>query len=285
MDSAQVSLLLSGEKFQKSKTSLHDLLQAYDSFEGIIDCTYSNAVGKARFFESDRKNYQIIIKETKDNSWESFFDIIVAASPVLFGNPLSPSDLLATAKATFDFLKCSFELKAKGEKYQINNDSNGTVNLVTEGGNQYNFHAPVSINLVVNAKDMLPEVEKIVELIDKGSLETAIIQNELKTKVIELNKNDSSLFKLEEKLGSEYYEFEGEIYRYNKRSRTGRLQVKELQELPVGNYTFKVSDPRIQDDVIISMIKKITPISVKPVVVDDPITNEELIQYLEIIDV
>lgn len=285
MEAAKVSFLLSGENFKKDKTSLHDLMQAYEFFEGVIDCTYSNAAGIARFSESDRSKYQIIIKETKDNSWDTFFDIIIASSPLLFGNPLTPIDLLATIKATFEFLKCVYKVKNSGEKYSINNDANGTINVVTENGNQYNFNAPISINLATNAKDMLPEIAKMIDLLEKGVLDKAELQNELKNKVIELVKDDTKLFSILEKPGEEKYEFEGEIYRYNKRSRTGRLQVKELQELPTGNYTFRVFDSKIQDDVIISMIKKTTPISVRPIVIDDPITNKETIHYLEILDV
>lgn len=285
MEKTDVALLLSGESFQKNKTSLHDLMQAYDSFEGIIDCTYSNATGISRFSIAERKHYQIVIRETKDNSWDTFFDIVLAVSPVLFGGALTPVDLLATAKATFSFLKCVFELKSSGQKYLITNDANGTVNVATEGGNQFVFNAPVSINLARNARDMIPEVRKLTELIEKGILNKAEIQNSFSEKVLDINEENANLFALTEKPSLERYEFDGEIYRYNKRSRTGRLQVKELQELPSGNYTFRVFDPKIQDDVIISMIKRITPISVRPIIIDDPVTNEEVIQYLEVLEV
>lgn len=285
MDNSQASFLLSGENFQKDKTSLHDLMQAYDSFEGILDCTYSNSTGISRFSVAERKNYKIIIRETKDNSWDTFFDIVLSVSPLLFGNPLTPTDLLSTAKATIDFLKCVFELKRSNTKYEIHNDANGTVNVVTDGGTQYFFNAPVSINLPANAKDMIPEVLKLTDLIQRGVLDKAEILNGNKSKILELGKEDVKLLSLDEKPGSDRYEFDGEIYRYNKRSRTGRLQVKELQELPTGNYTFRVFDTKIQDDVIISMIKRITPIAVRPIVVDDPITNQEVIQFLEILDV
>jgi hypothetical protein len=285
MPTAGAGLFLSGQSFGKEQTSLHDLLQAYDAFEGILDCTFSNATGIERFSDTVRKQYQIVIRDTKHESWDTFFDIVIAISPVLFGNPLSGPDLLAAAKATFDFLRVTFSLKRDGTKYTINNDANGTVNVIPEGGHQFNFYAPVSINLVVNAKDMVPEVQKLVELVEKGALDKAEIENGDGQTMIHVGNEEAGLLKLEEKPGAEHYDFDGEIYRYNKRSRTGRLQVKELQELPAGNYTFKVNDPKIQDEVIISMIKRTTAISARPVVVDDPMTNQEVIHYLEILDV
>jgi hypothetical protein len=285
MPTTKAGLHLAGQSFGKEQTSLHDLLQAYDAFEGILDCTYSNATGMERFSDSVRKQYQIIIRETRYDSWDTIFDIVIALSPVIFGNALSGMDLLAAAKATFDFLRFTFSLKKDGTIYTINNDANGTVNVVLEGGHQTNFYAPVSINLVANAKDMVPELQKLLDLVEKGSLETAEIENESQQKVIQIGTKEAGLLKLEDKTGSEQYDFDGEIYRYNKRSRTGRLQVKELQELPPGNYTFKVADPNIQDDVIVSMIKRTTTISARPIVVDDPITNQEVIHHLEILDV
>lgn len=285
MDKSEALLTLKGKHFDESGTSLHDLLVAYEAFEGILDTTFATAAGIKRFTPVVREQYHVFIKETKRASWDTVFEIVLAVSPVLFGKAMTGVDLLSTAKATYDFCKHVFSLKQEKKEYQINNFQDGRIQVVESGGTQVNFNAPVHINIGANAAGMIPEIRKLTNLMEKDSLSEVGIDGPDGGKIISLSKHESDLFSLVPQEAEETFEIECEIYRYNKRSRTGRLQVLELQEIPSGNYTFKVTKQEIQDNLIISMIKRRTAISVQTFIENDPISNTERIDYLEILSV
>lgn len=279
-----VEFLLKGKMFNENNTSLHDLILAYSSFEAIIDTTYANIIGIDRFSRYTRDSYGILLKETHRGSWNSLLDIFVVISPLLFTSPLTPKDLLETAKATYEFVKCAYTLKQKGDAYEIHNNGAGIVQ-VNASGNQYNFNAPVTINLIGNAKEILPDIKQFADLIKKDSLSELVIRSKDLESPMELSKSEKNLFDLPENTISETKEISVELYRYNKRSRTGKLQVHPSQAIDEGKYSFFVKKENIQDELIMSMLETSTTIIVKEYFIENPLTGENDLQSLEILDI
>lgn len=278
-----VEFLLKGESFNERHSSLHDMIIAYSSFESIFDDTFANIIGISRFSKNTRDDYVIRFRETRRSSLNSLFEIFIAISPALFGGPLTVKDLLETVKATYDFIKCAYTLKKSGDNYEIiNNTGNVQINST---GNQYVFNAPVAINLVQNAQDILPDIRQLADLIKSSSLSEFNIKSMAMSSPIELRRGQENLFDLEEEIATDTKEISVEFYRYNKRSRTGKLQIHPLQEIPEGKVSFFIKDKSIQDDLILSMLKTSTTVVVREYYSDDPVTGRRALQHLEIVDI
>ena len=276
------AVMLSGPHFGKDSTIFHELLVLYDALDNILNTSYLNLVGNSRFTEFEKENFKIIIQETKDNSWDTFFGIVVSASPLLFGNSLTGTDILSTVKATWDFLKCVYTLKTEGVSYTITNRSDGNLTVNTGTGEQFVFNGPVTINLQRNASETRDDFEVITEQIKRGTLSNFKIDAPTMPEELSIEKKDANVFDVAKRVNDQEYELDVEIYRYNKKSRTGKLQVETMQGIPEGKYAFVVNKSEIQDSVIMSMLQKSITIKVKLVLQDDPVTNSEEISYLEL---
>lgn len=279
-------LKVEGRNFSEEGTSLHELLKVYSSIEGLFDITYSNALGIERFNRDTRNEYEIIIKEAKIGSWESSFKIFIAISPALFGGGLTPKDYLETIFVTYEFLKTVFT--AKKENNPITITSNGTGNQIsveTVSGDQYNFYAPININIIQNAQESLPDIKNLMELVKTGSIQNLNLNSQKAKGSVNLSSKDANLFDSEEIKSTEIKEISAELYRFNKRSRTGKLHIHENQSIPAGKYTFSVKKKEIQNEIITSMLKNDTTIVVTEVFIDDPITGTKILNSLEIIDI
>lgn len=283
---ARLHLDLNGSSFSASGTSLHDLIRVYSAVEGIFDSTYLNIQGQDRLSYQRRSEYGILIQDARTGSWNSVLELFVSITPGLFSQGLTIIDYVDAALVSYELLKTVFSLKRDGSVYTVETNGDGNSVTVNQGnGNQIIFNGPVTLNLPENASKILPEIRELADLVKSGAMSDLKLQSPVSPRTMALNSNEAQLFDAIESKSTAGIEIEVELYRYNKRSRTGKMQVLEQQVIPAGLYTFKVQDRSISDDVIVSMLRSHTTVTVQEIFHDDPITNEQKLHSLELVSV
>ncbi|PKA22574.1 hypothetical protein [Leptospira levettii] len=275
---------IEGPSFNENGTSLNELLKVYSAIDGLFESTHSNIAGYEKYTKINRNPYQIIINEAKIGSWDSYLKILIAVSPALFNQGLTPKDYLETIFVTYEFLNSIFTLRKKGEKYRLNvNGSGNRIEIIKENNVTNIYNAPVTINLVANAQKSLPDYREIADILKSGNMTSLKINSSNSSKSIKLTSEDANLFDLVESRSSEIKIVYGEIYRFNKRTRTGKIHISEADGIVPGKYTFSVKKDN-QIDIILSMQKNEGTFSVLEIFIEDPITGKQILDSLEIVD-
>ncbi|MCW7467859.1 hypothetical protein [Leptospira levettii] len=274
---------IEGPSFNEKGTSLNELLKVYSAIDGLFESTHSNIAGYEKYTKINRNPYQIIINEAKIGSWDSYLKILIAVSPALFNQGLTPKDYLETIFVTYEFLNSIFTLRKKGEKYRLNvNGSGNRIEIIKENNVTNIYNAPVTINLIANAQKSLPDYREIADILKSGNMTSLNISSN-SSKSIKLTSEDANLFDLVESRSSEIKIVYGEIYRFNKRTRTGKIHISEAEGIAPGKYTFSVKKDN-QIDIILSMLKNEGTFSVLEIFIEDPITGKQILDSLEIVD-
>lgn len=276
---------IEGASFNANGTSLHELIKVYSAIEGLFDSSYANIAGYEKLSKSTRGSYQILINEAKIGSWESFLKIAIAVSPALFSQGLTPKDYLETIFTTYEFLKTLFTLRKIDSAIKVISEGNGNKVTISSGNTvSYVFNAPVTINLVENAQKCLPDFKQLTDQIKTGNISSLSIDSPTSSKRIFLSTEDANLFDIAETTSEDTKNVFGEIYRFNKRSRTGKIHITDSEDIIPGKYTFSVKNKEIQSEVIMSMLKNDGSFSVREVFIEDPISGNQIIHSLELVD-
>ena len=238
----------------KEGVPLYIALNTLDNFQSIVDKSYLVSTNSKRISSKDRERYFIKVKEFRQNTLTTFFDIVIQGVQLtlpLFA-ALGPQNIWDYTVETYKFLKlvCNAVQNGRQPQYEFNNNGQTTVRI---GNEVHNYYAPVfqighlSLPHYQNLTTTLA-ADKITNMV-AGKIET----NEPD---IRLTLWDKHAFDVPTRIEKETVKLKCEIFDFNKYKNVGKLAVKiEGQPIPPGEYKFTIFGDQNHVDYIYSMLK------------------------------
>jgi hypothetical protein len=233
MVETNITFTLDGPKL-KEAVPLLDVLVSLQEFHYIIDKAYLSTTKSKRISSNDRKYYSIIATDFKKGSFITELQLFAVATVQTLPNipGATYKDIWTVAKGSYDFLKALAEKRSGGVEPIIN--ITGNVNAPIIIGNQIT----ISETVFNSADRSEPNFKKITSVIKPGEIDL-ISSFDSDGVGFELTEKDKNLFNPKTTLDKEVFTIECDIYKYDKISRAGRMQVFERQSIPPREYPFK----------------------------------------------
>lgn len=207
--------------------------------QSIFDKTYLYHAQKKVISPKERALFYLESSNIKKGSLYSDLAMVFNASQQLlpFIGMLNPEAIWEYTKSTFDFLKLIFNKKNEGFDVDIQTIGEDAHVHFTNGDTNisYVFNGPV-INI---AKAALPHYEAIVSGISSGKIDNFKLSESCENE-ISLTKEDSKIFELPSKISENPISLTGEIFEFDKYTKSGKISIFKEQSIPSGSMNFSV---------------------------------------------
>lgn len=233
---------------------LHIALAALDNFQTILDKSYLVSINSKRLSAKDRERYFIEVKEFRQHSLSTLFDIIVQGVQLtlpLFP-VLGPQNIWDYTVETYKFLKivCNAVQNGKQPHYEFKGDGKTVVRI---GNEIHNYYASV----FQIGQLSLPYYQNLAHMVSPAKI-TEISAGKIKAETpdIQLTVKDIESFDVPTKIEKETVKIKCEIFDFNKYKNEGKLSVKiDGQAILPGEYKFSIFGDQNHLDYIYSMLK------------------------------
>lgn len=238
----------------KKGVPLHIALNTLDNFQSIIDKSYLVWTSSKRVSSKDREKYFIQVREFRQNTLTTFFDIIIQGAQLtlpLFA-AIGPRNIWDYTVEAYKFLRLVCNAVQNDQQTQYEFNSNGQT-IVRIGNEIHNYYAPV----YQIAQLSLPHYQNLTATLSPEKI-TNIQAGKIKTEEpdIQLTVEDKHAFDIPTRIEKETVKLKCEIFDFNKYKNAGRLAVKiEGQAVPPGEYKFTIFGDQDHVDYIYSMLK------------------------------
>lgn len=266
-----------GYRLDKMVSGLHGTQQ-------ILEGVYKGVTGKSRLSKSDRELYKLIAEDVQSGSLLVYLGALFSGvqQTLPFLPSLSPDDMWEYTKTSAAFLYNIYKAAHEGKAVSLRQEGENTA-VVIEGNENavHVYNGPVyqiGTQIITGLRTLDDALEEDnVKEITLGS------KNE-KDPAIKMPFAEKGLYYPPVSVDEEPKTLYCDIFDFNKYDRIGKLRVAQSQQLPEGNYKFKVIGRQEVEDYILSMTEKQVEIHCLVEYENDPL-RETRIGSLLIIDV
>jgi hypothetical protein len=251
-------------------------IEGLEKIQSIIDKAYLEVTSGRRVGRRTREQFRLRFSEMREGSFEADLQFCVATVALAqttfpFLMNADPKTIWNLTKQAFAFLEQIMKARAKGEKPQYSNTSDGNVVVVT-GDNNRVIVSPVVINI---ARESLEDYQSLAKLNDSGV--AAISCGEKGSPaVIRLDEGNRKAFLPPSEIVPEPVNMDCEIFDFNKFARKGKLKVPDGQLVPAGEYSFEVVGDQAIAEYIESMLKTQVNVSCLKEVATSPFGAQDI---------
>jgi hypothetical protein len=277
---ATIRFYMNGPAFEKD-IPLHLMLATLHDFQSILDKSYLGLMGRKRMSKDDRLKFQLKSPGIKQGSVESAFDIVMAGTQAFmpFYSAVGPSGIWDYTKTTFEWLTAVFDKFKAGEKPTYSADGDKSVMMVDNSQHTTNYYGPV----VQIGEQALPFYQNMTARISDEGIDEITFGKE--TSIIQLGKREKELFNIAAVIDDKPSRFKCEIFDFNKFDNVGKLSVFKGQDIPSGEYRFKVIGEQDVTKYIQAMLRQEVTATCLKEIVPDPFTLEmKKISAFQVID-
>ncbi|EKF72744.1 hypothetical protein A11A3_17182, partial [Alcanivorax hongdengensis A-11-3] len=238
-----------GYRLDKMVSGLHGTQQ-------ILEGVYKGVTGKLRLSKNDRELYKLIAEDVQRGSLLVHLGAIFSGvqQTLPFLPSLSPEDMWEYTKASAAFLYDIYKAAHEGKPISVNQEGQNTA-VVTDGNDNtvHVYNGPVyqigtQIITGLRTLDDALEEDNVKEISLGSKFE--------KVPAIKMPFEEKGLYHPPVSIDEEPKTLNCDIFDFNKYDRVGKLRVSESQQLPEGNYKFRVIGRQEVEDYILSMTEK-----------------------------
>lgn len=266
-----------GYRLDKMVSGLHGTQQ-------VLEGVYKGVTGKSRLSKGDRELYKLIAKDIHSGSLivdlGAIFSGVQQTLPFL--PSLSPGDMWEYTKASAAFLYDIYKAAHEGKAVSVRQEGENT-SVVTQGdGNTVNVYKGPVYQIGTQIITGLRTLDSALE--EDNVKEITLGSKAEKEPAIRMPFEEKGLYYPPLSIDEETKTINCDIFDFNKYERIGKLRINASQDLPEGNYKFRVIGRQEVEDYILSMTEKQVEIHCMVEYENDPLC-ETRIGSLLIIDV
>ncbi|BES70021.1 hypothetical protein RE428_10390 [Marinobacter nanhaiticus D15-8W] len=266
-----------GYRLDKMVSGLHGTQQ-------ILEGVYKGVTGKSRLSKNDRELYKLIAEDVQSGSLLVYLGALFSGvqQTLPFLPSLSPEDMWEYTKASAAFLYDVYKAAHEGKSVTLHQEGENTA-VVTEGNENtvHVYHGPV----YQIATQIITGFRTLDDALEEDNVKEITLGSKYeKEPAIKMPFGEKGLYYPPVSVDEEPKTINCDIFDFNKYDRIGKLRVSESQQLPEGNYKFKVIGRQEVEDYILSMTEKQVEIHCLVEYENDPL-RETRIGSLLIIDV
>lgn len=255
MEKIDIEFRIDGPKL-KETIPLLEVITALQEFHTIIDKSYLAKTGIYKITGKDRTNYSIVATNIRKGSFVADLQIAMFSAAQFLPNisGLSYKELWQISKNSYEFLKSLAKMRSSGIEPIINIGNNNAPIII---GNNITIS-----NTVFNAADRSePHFKRLTSIIKPNEV-NYISCFDSDQYGFKLTIEDKDLFNPRTRLDRELFTIVGNIFKFNKESKIGKLRVFDKQSIPGGEYNFKPIIAAESIKYILSMAKQSVTINV-----------------------
>ncbi|GHD46687.1 hypothetical protein SAMN05216429_1099 [Marinobacter persicus] len=266
-----------GYRLDKMVSGLHGTQQ-------VLEGVYKGVTGKSRLSKSDRELYKLIAQDVEHGSLlvtlGAMFSGVQQTLPFL--PSLSPDDMWDYTKASAAFLYDIYKAAHEGKPVSIHQDGENT-SVVTQGNENavHVYNGPV----YQIGTQIITGLRTLDDALEEDNVEEISLSSKFeKNPAIKMLFEEKGLYYPPISIDEEPKTINCDIFDFNKYDRIGKLRVSESQQIPEGNYKFRVVGRQEVEDYILSMTEREVEVHCIVEYENDPL-RESRIGTLLIIDV
>lgn len=266
-----------GYRLDKMVSGLHGTQQ-------VLEGVYKGVTGKFRLSKNDRELYKIIVQDVEHGSLlvvlGALFSGVQQTLPFL--PSLSPNNMWEYAKASATFLYDIYKAAHEGKSVSIRQNGKNTSVLTEGNGNTVNvYNGPV----YQIGTQMITGLRTLDDALEDGNVEEISLGSKFEADpAIRMSLKEKGLYYPPTSIDGDSKIIKCDIFDFNKYDRIGKLRVSESQQIPEGNYRFRVYGSQEVEDYILSMAEKEVKVHCMVEYENDPL-RERRISTLLIIDI
>lgn len=266
-----------GYRLDKMVSGLHGTQQ-------ILEGVYKGVTGKSRLSKSDRELYKLIAQDVSHGSLlvslGALFSGVQQTLPFL--PSLSPEDMWKYTKSSAAFLYDIYKAAHEGKSISI--EQNGENISVVTSGNKNTSHIYTGPVYQIGTQ-IITGLRTLDDTLEEDNVEKISLGSKYEEEpAIEMPFKEKGLYYPPISVDEEPKTINCDIFDFNKYDRIGKLRVSESQEIPEGNYKFRVIGRQEVEDFILSMTVREVEVHCMVEYENDPL-RETRIGTLLIIDV
>ncbi len=266
-----------GYRLDKMVSGLHGTQQ-------VLEGVYKGVTGKSRLSKSDRELYKIIAQDVEHGSLlvtlGALFSGVQQTLPFL--PSLSPDDMWEYTKASAAFLYDIYKAAHEGKPISIHQDGENT-SVVTDGNkNTVNiYNGPV----YQIGTQIITGLRTLDDALEEDNVEEILLGSKFEEHpAIKMPLKEKGLYYPPTSIDEEPKTINCDVFDFNKYDRIGKLRVYESQQIPEGNYRFRVVGRQEVEEYILSMTSREVEVHCMVEYENDPL-RESRIGTLLIIDI
>ena len=247
-DNEKIQFKISGTELNvDSGYDLHYLSQSMELFHQLIEKTYLTIKDEKNMSKAKREDLKIKVFNIRPGSFEADFLIMVKGivpSLLPMVTPLTAKTVWDMAKASFEYLKNILKANEKGEQLRMEIKNSENVQIIN-GDNNVIFTCHPDV--IAAAKETYPILKRISSLIDEKdkTFEKAIFSDDSKSpESIEIGVEEKMLLQNKNVVEEKPVEFKGQIFNAGANKFSGKLNVLDSEDIPLGEYSFEFIDKK-----------------------------------------
>ncbi|MEV9640438.1 hypothetical protein ABZ756_07045 [Mammaliicoccus sciuri] len=244
----EVKFKISGTDLNaNSGYDLFYLSQSMELFHQLVEKTYLTLKDEKNMSKVKREDLKIRVFNIRPGSFEADFLIMIKGivpSLLPMVTPLTAKTVWDTTKSSFEYLKTILKANEKGEKLHMDISNSENVNIINGNGSVIYVGHP---DVIATAKETYPVFRKIANLVDEKekTFEKAIFGDEFENeKTIEIGVEEKLLLQNKNVIEENPVEFKGRIFNADANKLSGKLEVLESEDIPLGEYSFEFIDKK-----------------------------------------
>ncbi len=266
-----------GYRLDKMVSGLHGTQQ-------VLEGVYKGVTGKSRLSKSDRELYKLIAQDVEHGSLLVTLGALFSGvqQTLLFLPSLSPDYMWDYTKASAAFLYDIYKAAHEGKPVSIHQDGENT-SVMTQGNENaiQVYNGPV----YQIGTQIITGLRTLDDALEENSVEEITLGSRFeRNPAIKMSLKEKGLYYPPISIDEEPKTINCDIFDFNKYDRIGKLRVPDSQEIPKGNYKFRVVGRQEVEDYILSMTEREVEVHCMVEYENDPL-RESRIGTLLIIDV